>query len=79
MKSLCLVCGCTDFREGTITHTLRTGDHIFVVENVPALLCLRCEEPQLEAGVADALRRLVHGPHEASRTIQAEVLEYRAA
>ena len=79
MKSLCLVCGCTDFRDGTVTQTLRAGDRIFVIENVPALVCVRCEEPQLEAGVADRIRRLVHEPHEATRTIPAEVLEYNAA
>lgn len=79
MKSLCLVCGGTDFREGTTTHTVRTGDRIVVVENVPALLCVRCEEPQLEAGVADRIRRLVHEPHEPARLIQAEVLEFKAA
>lgn len=79
MKSLCLVCGSTDFREGMTTQTFHTGDRIFVVENVPALLCERCGEPQLEAGVADRIRRLVHEPHEATRMIPAEVLEYKAA
>ena len=79
MKSLCLVCGCTDFHDGTTIQTIHAGDRVFVIENVPALLCARCGEPQLDAGVADRIRRLVHEPHETTRTIPAEVLEYKAA
>jgi len=60
VKSLCLVCGCTDFREATITQTVRLGERVFTTERVPALLCERCEEPQLEAGVAESVRCLIH-------------------
>lgn len=78
MKSLCFACVCADFRAGTTPQALHAGGRVFVIEKVPSLLCLRCREPQLEAGVADRLRCLAGEQNDATLKIPVKVVEYQA-
>lgn len=76
---ICTVCGCEEFRAERVSDTFRVGDRVYLVENIPADVCTRCEEPVFSADVAEQVRRLINGPHQATRVISTEVLSYRAA
>jgi HTH-type transcriptional regulator/antitoxin MqsA len=75
----CNVCGNESFHPAAVSETFKENSGLVVVENIPASVCDRCGETNFSAEVAEAVRRLVNGPHQATRVIQAEVLEYRAA
>ncbi len=76
---ICPVCSCSEFQPGRVSDTFRVEGRVFLVENIPADICTRCEEPVFAAEVGEQVRRLINGPHEPSRVIEAEVLTYRAA
>jgi HTH-type transcriptional regulator / antitoxin MqsA len=75
----CNVCGCEEFRAERVSDTFRCEDRVYIVENIPADVCTRCGEPVFEATVAEQVRRLINGPHQPTRVINAEVLSFRAA
>jgi len=76
---MCEKCGRTTFRSEEVTKTFTVGDKLIVVEGIPAEICDNCGEASFSAGVAERLRRLVHEPHQPTRVIQAEVLQFHAA
>lgn len=76
---ICNVCGCEEFRAEHVSDTFRVEDRVYVVEHIPADVCMRCGEPVFHAHVAEHVRLLIHGPHQATRVIFTEVLSYKAA
>lgn len=76
---ICENCGNQTFRPGTSDETFTVAGRLFVVEDIPAQICVRCGAPSFAADVAEKVRKLIHEPHQPARVIQAEVLEYHAA
>jgi len=76
---ICTACGATGFRPGEASRTFCVNDRIYMIERIPARLCVRCAEPVFSAEVAERVRKMIHGPHRTKRVIEAEVLEFEAA
>ena len=75
----CSVCGAA-LKEETITYTQTLGEHLFVVEDVPAHVCPQCGETYLSPDTADALQEI--GQHAASkprRTVEVPVYGFTPA
>ena len=75
----CDVCGNEKFRDAMSDETFNVNGQLIVVEKIPSQICERCGEANFSAHVAEAVRKLVNGPHQPTRVVRAEVLEYRAA
>lgn len=69
----CSVCG-AGLREETITYTQTLGEHLFIVEEVPAQVCPQCGETYLSPDTADALQEIGRrAASEVKRTVEVPV------
>ena len=75
----CDVCGHTVFHSAQVSKTFTIEGKVMIVEGIPAELCDACGEASFNADVAERVRRLVHEPHQPTRVIEAEVLQFNAA
>ena len=59
--ALCSVCGAR-VRAESITYTQEVGGQVFIVREVPAVVCPQCGEQYLAPDTVDAIQELVeHG------------------
>jgi YgiT-type zinc finger domain-containing protein len=77
MVSKCYFCQ-GKVRQERVTIDYRWGDHLFVIEDVPAGLCDQCGEKYLESTVYEELERLVRKDGEPMVRVTVDVLAYEA-
>ena len=65
----CSVCGAR-LQHKRITYTQTTGDMVYIVEDVPALVCGQCGEIYLEPATVDAIQEQIeHGQATETRQV----------
>ena len=72
----CEVCGRGERREQRIRYSLPLEDKLFVVDNVPAIVCDRCGETTLSPDVTEHLQQTAWESRRPTRVIEAEVYDY---
>ena len=75
-NNMCYNCGCEDFIEGMINKVFNINGELFSVENIPVLLCNRCQEPLFLPETTEKIRILLHEKKKPIRIIQTNVYEY---
>lgn len=75
-KYICYNCGCTDFENGTIDKVYNIDGKYYSVENIPALICQKCQEPLLTAETTEKIRIKLHGHNKPLRTVTTDVYDY---
>ena len=66
------------FVNTTVTYTLKTGDQLVVVENVPARVCRETGEQLFSPATVEHLQQLISGTVQPRRTIQTPVYDFAA-
>ena len=73
---ICSNCGNKNFIEGKINQVFNIDEKLVYVENIPALLCSRCQEPILTLETTEGIRLLLHSNKKPKKYISAEVFEF---
>jgi HTH-type transcriptional regulator / antitoxin MqsA len=77
MKDLiCYNCGNSEFEHGTIGKISNIKGKLILVENIPAMLCSRCQEPFLNIETTEKVRLLLNSKHKPNKVIQTNVFEF---
>lgn len=61
-----------------VTYTLKVGDRLFVVENVPARVCRETGEQLFSPETVERLQQLIAGKAQPRKTIETPVYDYAA-
>lgn len=73
----CHVCGSTESREDFASEVFEIeGKHV-LVEQIPAKICLRCEEMIFSRETTERIRRMVHGESKPVKSISVDVFAYK--
>jgi YgiT-type zinc finger domain-containing protein len=72
----CVICREGDTAPGAVTVTLRRGDTVIIVRDVPAAVCQNCGEYYLDEAAANKLYR--QGEEAVQRHAEVEILGYAA-
>ena len=59
-----------------VTYTLKAGDQLFVVENVPARVCRETGEQLFAPETVEHLQQLISGTARPRKTIQTPVYDF---
>ena len=73
---ICNNCGNTDFESGTIQKIFNIKGKMILIENIPAMLCSRCQEPYLTIETTEKIRQLIKSNPQPNKVIQTDVFEY---
>lgn len=76
---ICEICGHNRFVAEKAERSYRVQGQWVVIEGVPCQVCERCGAANFTAEVAEQVRQMVHQPHQSSRFVKAELLEFHAA
>ncbi len=76
MKDKCNNCGNESFHEGIANHLLDIDGKIYVIKNIPAKICDRCEAKFFSPETYDAVYKMIYNPKSPKRKIEAELLEF---
>jgi YgiT-type zinc finger domain-containing protein len=74
----CSVCG-TALEEKTITYTQTIGEQVYIVTDVPALICPIDGEQYLAPEVVDAIQAVIERGRTPKKTIEVPIYEYSQA
>ena len=72
----CSVCGSTEFHQERVSEILQIDGSPVLVENIPAMVCVRCGEPTFSRVTTENVRRLVHGDAKPIRALKIDVFDY---
>jgi HTH-type transcriptional regulator / antitoxin MqsA len=76
MKDKCYYCGNETFEERLVSFTYEKGNKIFKIQNVPAKVCIRCEEKYFTAEISKSMQELINKENRSFKTIEAEEFEF---
>lgn len=71
----CTICG-GQLQKREITYTQAIGKRIFIVSDVPALVCSQCGEEYLKPDTVDAIQKVIETGKNKSTTIQVPVYRF---
>jgi len=74
--NICNNCGNNEFENDLISRTFIVKNKLYLIENIPAKVCNRCEEPLLTIETAEKIRLLLNSRKKPIKQIAAEVFEY---
>jgi YgiT-type zinc finger domain-containing protein len=60
----------------TVTYTLEHKGQFYIIEHVPARVCLETGEPFFSPETVEHIQRTIHGQTRPVRTVQTPVFEY---
>ena len=72
----CHVCGSREAKKAYIREFFEIEGHLVMVENIPALVCVRCGEEILSRETTEHIRQLVHSAPQPIRSVALDVLTY---
>ena len=73
---LCNVCGSTEAKKELVTQIFDVNGKPVLVENIPALVCIRCGDATFGIEVGERIRKMTHGDSKPTKSIELEVFEY---
>lgn len=76
-ETTCSVCG-APVEDRAITFTQTVGERVFLVTDVPALVCRQCGEQYLTPDTVDAIQKIVER-RRTTRTIEVPVYAFEAS
>jgi len=77
MMFQCHVCGSRESSTTYATEVFRIGDKFYLVENIPATVCVNCGEEVFSREATENIRAMLHGEGEPSRSISVDVFAYQ--
>ena len=72
----CHVCGSTEAREDIVSEMFQIDGKPVLVEHIPAMVCLRCDEETFSRETTERIRRMVHGEAKPVKSIAMDVFEF---
>jgi YgiT-type zinc finger domain-containing protein len=75
-ENFCDNCGNFSFIEGKIDKVFNINDKLVLVENIPVMLCTRCQEPILTRETVEHIRLMLNSSKQPVKHISTEVFEY---
>ena len=72
----CHNCGNDKFEQKYIENIFKIGDKIYLVKNIPAEVCSRCDEPYFSPETYRTVRELIDNNNNVVEKIETDVLEY---
>ena len=73
----CIVCSSPDaFKENIVSYCDKECEEPFVVENVPAFVCVFCGDMAVPAGALAVIKSFREGVGKPIRTVQVPVFDY---
>lgn len=73
---VCHVCGSTEVHEEMVNEIFLIEGKFILVENIPAKICARCDEPTFSRETTEKIRRMVHGQTQPVKSIQVDVFAF---
>lgn len=72
----CQVCGSTEARSEAVSEVFLIDGQPVLVENIPAVVCVRCGDATFSRMTTERIRRMVHGDTLPVRSVRADVFAY---
>jgi HTH-type transcriptional regulator/antitoxin MqsA len=72
----CHVCGGTAARSEVVNEVFLIDGLPVLVEEIPAVVCLRCGDAAFSRVTTERIRRMVHGETHPVRSVRADVFAY---
>ncbi len=72
----CHVCGSTESRGEMVSEVFNIDNQMVLVENIPAILCMRCGETTFSSETTEKVRRLLHGDAVPLRSVPLNVFAF---
>ncbi len=73
---ICSNCGNNNFSEGKIDKVFNIEGKLCLVENIPAFLCNRCQEPILTIETTEHIRFILKSNQKPSKIVTTQVYEF---
>ena len=70
----CQVCGATEARSEVVSEVFLIDGVPVLVEEIPAVVCVRCGDATFSRTTTEQIRRMVHGETRPIRSVRADVL-----
>lgn len=75
----CHVCGSKDSHRTYVSEVFDIDGKFYLVENIPATVCARCQEEVFSRETTEQVRRMLQGERKPVRSISLEVFSYSEA
>jgi YgiT-type zinc finger domain-containing protein len=72
----CHVCGSTKAHENFVAEVFLIDDKHFLVEHIPATVCMRCGEKTFSRETTERIRRMIHGGSTPVKSVSMDVFAY---
>jgi len=72
----CHVCGSLEAKEEYTDEVFQIEHKHLLVENVPALVCVRCGEKTFSRETTEKVRTLIHGEAQPTKSVPMEAFTY---
>ena len=72
----CQVCGATEARSEVVSEVFLIDGLPVLVEEIPAVVCVRCGDATFSRATTERIRRMVHGERRPIRSVRADVFAY---
>jgi len=72
----CHVCGSTEAKKECINEIFQIDNKPVLVENIPAMVCVRCGEETFSCETTERIRRMVHGEAKPVKSVSMEVFTF---
>ena len=72
----CHVCGSDQMQEQLVNEVFLIDGKFILVEDIPAMVCIHCDEATFSRETTEKIRRMVHGEAEPVKSIQVDVFAF---
>lgn len=72
----CHNCGNKHFKDGNVDNVFNIQEKIYLVKNIPALICTRCGEPYFTPETQRSIENIIKSKNNVVSKIEADVLEF---
>jgi len=76
MDMTCHNCGNKHFKDGNVDNVFNIQEKIYLVKNIPALVCTRCGEPYFTPDTQRIVMDIINTKDRVVSKIEADVLEF---
>ncbi|MEK7251058.1 MAG: YgiT-type zinc finger protein [Bacteroidota bacterium] len=76
MISQCNICGSNEVTRRFVNQAFDVKGEPVLVENIPALVCVRCSDATFALEVSERIRKMIHGESKPVRSIAVDVFDY---
>jgi len=72
----CHICGSHESRQEVVSEVFEIEGNPVLVENIPAEVCIRCQEAVFSRETTERVRRMVHGEAKPVKSVQMDVFAF---